>query len=272
MTEHVAAVRTAAPRETRQSIRGLALLRPWVFPIVLLALYEAYARRAAALGSEALAPPSAALKALLGAAVDGSLWQATGFTLGTASLGLLLGAVLGVGLGIMFGLSRCTARLSMLSIEVLRPLPSVALVPLAMLMFGFGMRMELCIVAFATFWPMLILVQSAVQQIEPRLLEVSRMLGLSARERAWKIVLPAIVPRLFVALRLGVAVALVVAVTVEIAANPKGMGYAMMIAQQSFDPALMLAWLGWIGVVGFVINALTLKLQHGVARRMGSVQ
>lgn len=273
MTERALDVGVATPREERRRPRGwLGRLRPWVLPVVLLGLFEGYARRAAALGSEALAPPSAALKALGVAAIDGSLWQATGFTLGTAALGLLLGALLGVGLGMALGLSRRAARLSMLSIEVLRPVPSVALIPLAMLMFGFGMRMELGIVAFATFWPLLILVQSAVQQVEPRLLEVSRVLGLSARERAWKIVLPAIVPRLFVALRLGVAVALVVAVTVEIAANPNGMGYAMMIAQQSFDPALMLGWLGWIGVVGFVINAAMLRLQRAVAWRMGAVQ
>ena len=68
----------------------------------------------------------------------------------------------------------------------------------------------------------------------------------------------------------GVAVALVVAVTVEIAANPHGMGYAMMIAQQSFDPALMLAWLGWIGIVGYAINAAMQWLQRRVARRMGA--
>ena len=248
----------------------LLRLRPWVLPALLLALFEWYARRAVALGSDALAPPSAALEAFGGAALDGSLWQATGFTLGTAALGLLLGAVLGIALGIVLGLSRRAAQLGGFSIEVLRPVPSVALIPLSMLMFGFGVRMELAIVAFATFWPMLVLVQSAVQQVEPRLLELSRVLGLSARDRAFKIVLPAIVPRLFVALRLGVAVALVVAVTVEIAANPHGMGYAMMIAQQSFDPALMLAWLGWIGVVGFALNAATLRLQRHVARRMGS--
>jgi len=57
---------------------------------------------------------------------------------------------------------------------------------------------------------------------------------------------------------------------VEIAANPNGMGYAMMIAQQSLDPAQMLAWLGWIGVVGFVVNAGALALQQSVARRMGA--
>ena len=248
-------------------VRGL---RPWVFPALLIGAFEWYARRAAALGSDALAPPSAAARAFAGAALDGSLWQATGFTLGTAALGLLVGAVLGIALGIVLGLSRRAAQLGGFSIEVLRPVPSVALIPLSMLMFGFGVRMELAIVAFATFWPMLVLVQSAVQQVEPRLLELSRVLGLSARDRAFKIVLPAIVPRLFVALRLGVAVALVVAVTVEIAANPHGMGYAMMIAQQSFDPALMLAWLGWNGVVGFALNAATLRLQRHVARRMGS--
>ena len=106
---------------------------------------------------------------------------------------------------------------------------------------------------------------------EPRLLEVSAALQLSPWQRAWMIVLPAVVPRLFVALRQGVAIALVVAVTVEIAANPNGMGYAMMIAQQSLDPALMLAWLFWIGVVGFVINASALRLQARVARQMGEV-
>ena len=251
-------------------IERLAGFRPFVFPLLLLGAFEMYARRAAALGSETLAPPSAAVQAFVGAALDGSLWAATAFTLGTAALGLLLGASLGTLLGILLGLSRRTAAYSALSIEVLRPVPSVALIPLAMLMFGFGVRMELAIVAFATFFPILILVQAAVRQVEPRLLEVSRVLGLSARERALKIVLPAIVPRLFVALRLGVAVALVVAVTVEIAANPHGMGYAMMVAQQSLEPALMLAWLGWIGVVGFAINAAMVRLQTRIAKRMGA--
>ncbi len=248
--------------------RFAALLRPWCFPLAALALFEACARTAA-VGSDSIAPPSAALLAFGKAALDGSLLQATTFTLVSAAVGLLVGGSLGVLLGIALGLSKRAARLSLLSVEMLRPVPSVALIPLAMLVFGFGFRMEFAVVAFASFWPMLVLTQAAVAQVEPRLLEVSHVLGLSAAQHCLKIVLPAIVPRLFVALRLGVAVALVVAVTVEIAANPNGMGYAMMIAQQSLDPALMLAWLGWIGVVGFVINAAALRLQRWVARRMG---
>ena len=189
--------------------------------------------------------------------------------MGTAALGLLLVALLGLVLGLILGLSQRAGHMSFLTVEVLRPIPSVALIPLAMLVFGFGVRMELSVVAFATFWPMLILTQAAARQVEPRLLEVSAALGLSAWQRTKWIVLPAMIPRLFVALRLGVAVALVVAVTVEIAANPHGMGYAMMIAQQSMEPARMLAWLFWIGVVGMLINVLTLRAQHWVLVRMG---
>ena len=251
--------------------KALRVLRPWIFPVLLLVWLELHIGRLAE-SSDALATPLQAARAwweLLWLDSDEGLWRVTAFTLGTAALGLLLGASLGLLLGLVLGLSPRAARMSFLSVEVLRPIPSVALIPLAMLIFGFGMLLELSVVAFATFWPMLILTQAAARQVEPRLLEVSAALGLSAWQRTRSIVLPAMVPRLFVALRLGVAVALVVAVTVEIAANPHGMGYAMMIAQQSLDPARMLAWLMWIGVVGFVVNALTMRAQQWGHVRMG---
>ena len=243
-------------------------LRPWAFPLLILGSLEWWARTVGQ-GSDALAPPSMAALSLLQALGRGELIGATAFTLGSAALGLLLGALLGVALGTLLGLSARAASMGFLTIEVLRPIPSVALVPLAMLVFGFGLRMEVSVVAFATFWPILILTQAAARQVEPRLLEVARALQLDPLDRFRKIVFPAMVPRLFVALRLGVAIALVVAVTVEIAANPHGMGYALIVAQQSLDAPLMLAWLFWIGVVGFAINASALRLQARVARRMG---
>ena len=255
----------------RKKFSALSLLQAATFPIVLLALFEWYTRGPGAV-SDALAPPTKAAVAFGRAAMDGSLWEATAFTLGSAALGLFIGAVLGILLGILLGLSDRAARMSFLTVEVLRPVPSVALIPLVLLIFGFGVTMETSVVAFATFWPMLVLSQAAARQIEPRLLEVSMALQLSPADRLRKIVIPAMVPRLFVALRLGVAIALVVAVTVEIAANPHGMGYAIMIAQQSLDPALMLAWLFWIAVVGFAINAGANWLQQRVARAMGAVQ
>ena len=242
--------------------------RGGLFPLLLFAALEVYTRTAGQ-GSDSLAPPSAAARAWLSAAADGSLLSATAFTLGSAALGLGIGALLALLLGIALGLSARASRMAFLSIEVFRPVPSVALIPLAMLIWGFGLRMEVAVVAFATFWPLLVLTQAAVRQVEPQLLEVALALELTPAQRTRWVVLPAIVPRLFVALRLGVAIALVVAVTVEIAANPSGMGYAMSLAQQSLDPALMLAWLLWIGVVGVAINSGAMWLQRSVARRMG---
>lgn len=255
---------------TPESPSRLGMLRGAAVPLLLLAALEWYARTVGA-NSDALAAPSAAARALVRALVDGSLFEATFFTLKAAALGLGLGTLLGVTAGTVLGLSKRAAAAGFLSIEMLRPVPSVALIPIALLVFGFGLRMELGVVAFATFWPLLILTQSAVRQVEPRLLEVAAALQLGPWQRVRKIVLPAVLPRLFVALRLGVAIALVVAVTVEIAANPNGMGYALMIAQQSLDPALMLAWLFWIGAIGVAINALATRLQRAAARAMGEL-
>ena len=146
----------------------------------------------------------------------------------------------------MFGLIPPVSRLLRLTVEILRPVPAIAIVPIALLIFGFGYRLEIAIVAFACFFPLLILTESAVRQIAPRLIEVSRVLRLGQTQRLTKIVLPASLPRIFVALRLAGGVALIVAVTVEIAANPMGLGYRLMVAGQSLRPADMFATLIWI--------------------------
>lgn len=248
----------------RERLPALAL------PVLLVAGLELYARTLGA-HSDALAPPSAALLALLRAATDGSLVIATAFSLHAAALGLAIGAAVGVALGIVLGLSHRAAAAGFLTVEFLRPIPSVALIPISLLVFGFGLRMEVAVIAFATFWPLLVLAQAAARQVDPCLLEVAAALQLSVAARTAKIVLPAMLPRLFVALRLGVAIALVVAVTVEIAANPNGMGYALMISQQSLDPAAMLGWLFWIGLLGVAVNVAALGLQRAIARRMGDL-
>ena len=122
--------------------------------------------------------------------------------------------------------------------------------------------MEIAVIAFTCFWPMLLLSQAAVRNVEPRLLEVARVLGFAWWERVLKLVLPAALPRIFVAFRLCVGIALVVAVTTEIAANPQGLGYALMNAQQSLRPDLMFAMLLWIGLLGWGLGAGLLLLQR----------
>jgi len=236
-------------------------LQGLLLPAAFLLLAELILR-ISGIRSDALAPPSAVAMAFVRLASDGSLAVATAETLGAALLGLAIGGAGGLLCGIILGLSRAVSQVVSPTMEMLRPIPSIALIPLSLLVFGFGLRMEVAIIGFATFWPVLILARGAVRQIEPRLLEVARVLRLGPVARVSKIILPAALPRMVVALRLALGVALVVSVTVEIVANPRGLGHGLMMAQQALRPDAMLAMLAWVGVLGWGINALLLGAER----------
>jgi ABC-type nitrate/sulfonate/bicarbonate transport system permease component len=244
-------------------------LKGLVLPLGVILLWE-IAARSGFIVAESMSFPSAITVAGWDAILDGSLVKATQETFGAALAGTVLGAGLGTACGVAFGLWRLLAALMRLSTEALRPIPSVALIPLALLIYGFGYRMEIAVVAFACFWPLLIITENAVRGIEPRLLEVSSALGFGLVARIFKIVLPAALPRVFVGLRLATAVALVVAVTVEITANPIGLGYALIVAQESMKPDRMFVFLLWIGFLGWAVNAVLLRAQQRWFGRMGN--
>jgi NitT/TauT family transport system permease protein len=245
-----------------------------VLPVTLLLTFEVWAR-ATHLQSDSLAPPSDVIRALAEAFADFSILIATRDTLFSAFTGLAIGTIIGLALGIAFGLSNTLNRLMEVTVEAIRPIPSIALLPIALIALGFGYRMEIVIVAFACVWPILILSRAAVRSIEPRLIEVSRALRLSPGDRISKIIIPAALPRIFLAFRLAAGIALIVAVTVEIAINPIGLGAGIMIAQQALRPDLMLAYLLWIGLIGYALNAGLLAAQQhlfGPAALAGEVR
>lgn len=236
-------------------MKGLAL------PLALLAAAEILAR-IYGIHSDTIAAPSAVLIALWHGARDGSIADATAQTLLSALGGLAIGGGAGLAAAILFGLFRWLAQAMRLTVETVRPIPAVAIIPVALLVFGFGYRMEIFITAFASFWPVLIVGQGAIAGIEPRLLEVGRALRLGLWGRVVKIVLPAALPGLFVGFRLAASAALIVAVTVEIVVNPLGLGYGLILAQQTLHPEQMFALLVWVGIVGWAFNAALLSLQR----------
>ncbi|HVO15874.1 MAG TPA: ABC transporter permease subunit [Alphaproteobacteria bacterium] len=234
-----------------------------VVPVALVVLAE-LAIRLTGFRSDSVAPPSEVVVAAIQALTDGSIARATGETLASAFGGLALGGGVGFALGILLGSSAVLDRLLDFSIETIRPVPPIALMPIALMVFGFGARLEIAVVAFAAIWPILILTRAAIAGIDPQLIEVARALRLGFGARVLKIVVPAILPRVFVALRLAAGISIIVAVTVEITVNPVGLGYAIMIAGQSLRPALMLALLVWIGLVGWAVNFLLLAAERSL--------
>jgi NitT/TauT family transport system permease protein len=234
--------------------------RAFVLPVCLIVLAEVGARSGGP--SDSIAPPSEVLVAFVGAIGDGSLLIATRDTLASAFGGLAIGGVIGLVLGILLGSIDALNRLLEITLELVRPIPSVALAPVALVALGFGYRLEIAIVAYASLWPVLLLTRAAVAGIEPRLIEVARALRLSFPARIVKIIVPAALPRIFVAFRLTAGFALIVAVTIEIAINPLGLGAGLMTAGQALRPELMLAYLLWIGIIGFVLNVLLVFAQQ----------
>jgi NitT/TauT family transport system permease protein len=244
------------------------VLKGAVLPVAVLILWE-IGMRAGDVHSDSLAAPSQIAVAFWNAMVDGTIPRRTGETLRTAMTGLALGGGLAVIASVILGLVPAAARLMQFSIEVVRPIPAVALIPVAIMTLGFGYGMGVSLVAFACFWPVLIYGHAAIVGIEPQLLDVRRVLRLSTFGRVTKIVLPAALPRYFVAFRLAAAVSLIIAVTVEIAANPLGIGHELMSASQSLRPELMFAMLLWIGLVGWAVNGALLFAQRRLFGRAG---
>lgn len=234
-----------------------SIFRALLVPAILLLVWELVA----APGQEFLAKPSEIAPVAWQILLDGTLLKNASQTFAAALGGFSIGVSAGVFFGLMLGLYPTFARISEVPFETIRPIPSVALVPLSLLTFGFGLRMEVAVVAFGCFWPAAIYATAAAQQIEPRLEEVSRNLGLGFFKRMWSVIIPASLPTIFVGIRIAAALALVISVTVEVAANPRGLGYAMIIAQQTLKPALAFAYLFWIGIIGVLLNYLLVSIQ-----------
>lgn len=186
---------------------------------------------------------------------SGELAPNVAHTVGVTLLGWGLASLLGIALGLYLGLSDWAWRWSMSSIEVLKGVPPISLVPLALLIFGFSVRMELTLIVFAAAWPVLINSIGGVRGVPVELNDVVRMLRLSRFKAAWKIVLPSAMPSALVGLRLGLAHSLVLAVVAEMVGNPRGLGNSLIRAQQALQPATMFAYVLTIGLTGLALNA-----------------
>jgi ABC-type nitrate/sulfonate/bicarbonate transport system permease component len=165
-----------------------------------------------------------------------------------------------VSLGLLMGTSATFRRYAMASVEVLRPMPGIAFVPVALLLFGFSLQTELVVIVLPALWPVLINTMGGVMGVHARLFEVGATFRLSRAAIIRRILLPAALPAILVGLRLSLTLALVLAVVAEMVGNPAGLGYAVVRDQQALQPNLMFANVLVIGILGIGLNAALLRL------------
>ncbi len=179
-----------------------------------------------------------------------------GHTLAATLIGWLAAVLAGTGLGAVLGTSPLARRYCLASIEVLRPLPAVAFVPVALLLFGFSLQMELLVIVAPALWPALVNTMEGFAGVPQRLTDVAATFHLKRSTRLLRVYLPAAAPAVVVGMRLSLSLALVMAVVAEMVGNPEGLGYALVREQQALHPDLMFGYVLVIGLLGMLLNGL----------------
>jgi ABC-type nitrate/sulfonate/bicarbonate transport system permease component len=189
-------------------------------------------------------------------------WTAVWNTMQGWALGLGIAAGLAIPLGIVIGSSALLHRSLRFVIEFLRPIPSVALIPLAVLIWGTGLDSKVFLAAFAAFWPLLVQTLYGVHDVDPVATDTARSFGLGRAERLWRITLPSAVPYIATGIRISSAVALILAVTAELVIGSAGLGRAINVARSSGALELMYALIIATGVIGWLLNIVATRLER----------
>jgi ABC-type nitrate/sulfonate/bicarbonate transport system permease component len=192
--------------------------------------------------------------ALAGELAEVAFWTALLDTLQGWALGLAIASVAGIVSGIVIGSSHLLRQLTASTIEFLRPIPSVALIPLAVLLFGTAIESKLVLVVYAAFWQVLIQVLYGVQDVDPVAQDTARTYRFSAWARIRYVTWPTALPYVMTGLRLAAAVALILAVTAELVIGNPGLGSRLAVAQSSGAVATSYALVVVTGLLGVVVN------------------
>jgi len=218
-----------------------------------LALGEALPR--IGLVKEAYFPPTSRIaRAFADELADGTFWTALGDTLTGWALGLAIAASAGIVIGVIVSVVPYLREATASTIEFLRPIPSVALIPLAVLLYGSELRSVLLLVVYASFWQVLIQTLYGVQDVDPVADETARSYGLGTWARIRHVLWPTALPYVMTGVRLAAAVALILAITGELVMGAPGLGARIAVAQNSQAVPEMYALIVVTGLFGLLIN------------------
>jgi ABC-type nitrate/sulfonate/bicarbonate transport system permease component len=243
------------PSRTFANVRVPDAALPWVGVLGVLLLFEV-APRLGILPSRHFPPISDTLATLADELTTSGFWSAIGQTVEGWALGLGIAAALAIPLGILIGSSRLLYRASRVLIEFLRPVPSVALIPLAILIYGTGLESKVFLAAFAAFWQLIVQVLYGVQDVDPVATDTARSFGFSRLQRLLRVTLPSALPYIATGIRIASAVALILAVTAELIIGAPGMGQQINAARTGGNVELMYALIIAVGVLGLALNWL----------------
>lgn len=249
---------------SRESV--VAVRRPWVQMegvarrlnvitgfVVLAALWET-APRLGLINAKYFPPLSELLTELFRLATTGEFWEYLGSTARTWAIGLLVATAAGVVVGLVIGLVPGARKYTHSTIEFLRPIPSVALIPGVILIFGSRFQSGVVLITYAAFWQVLLQMLYGLNDIDSVARDTSRSFRFRPIGFIVHVAWPTMLPYLFTGVRLAASIALVLAVTAEMVIGTIGIGRGIVIAQTSGAIATMYSLVIVAGLMGVVIN------------------
>ncbi|GIF74510.1 ABC transporter permease [Asanoa siamensis] len=193
-----------------------------------------------------------------------SFWTALLRTLGTWANGLLIAVVAGTAVGVLLGSLPLLHAATATTVEFLRPIPSVALIPLVIVLYGPTVRSTLVLVVYAAFWQMMVQVVHGVVDVDPIARDTARSFRLGPWARVRYVIWPSALPYVMTGIRLAAAVALILTVTGELVIGSPGLGKEIDNAQQSNAVRVVYALIVVTGILGVLINVVIRQVERRV--------
>ena len=201
-----------------------------------------------------LPTPFAVIEAIVDLARDLELFVQAGISLGRMMISLALASLLAIPLGLLMGLRRTLDDIVDPVIELLRPISGIAWIPLALFIFGIGNALPIFIMTYAAFFPILLGTVAGVRGVDRGLIDAARTMGVLRRTIVTRVVVPAALPSLLAAVRLGVASSWTAVVAAELIGAPSGLGYAVEWYRELLMTPQVMAFIATIGVLGYLTD------------------
>ncbi|SEP36557.1 NitT/TauT family transport system permease protein [Methylobacterium sp. ap11] len=234
--------------------------------VALLGAWEAWCR-VGAISALVLPPPSSVAETLWGEVASGRLWPHLRVTATEMALGLAAGTGLGLGAGILLAEWPALHRVLHPYVLASQLVPKLALGPLLILWFGFGLTPTVVITALICFFPLLENTLTGLDQVDGGKRELFRMLGASRARTLWRLKLPSALPVILAGFRVAIVLALVGAVVGEFVGGRQGLGAAIIAAQSTMDSSLILALFVVITALGMAVYEAARALESLILRR-----
>jgi len=240
--------------------------------LVAVGLVQELLPRSGLVNPDYLPPASRMLAELWEQMGDSDFWTATGQTLRGWLVGLTVAMVIGVVAGGVIGSVPVLREFTASTIEFLRPIPSVALIPLVVLIFGSRPESALTLVVYAATWQVLVQVLYGVADVDPVARDTARSYRFSRLTVARTVIWPTALPYVLTGFRLAAAVALILEITAELVIGVPGLGQAIGVAQSSGAVAQTYALVVFVGLIGVVVNIFARTLERRLMRWHPSVR